>query len=369
MDKITPLQTYMLFTQYLLSTLVSFLAAPLIQNAGYSVWIPVIAGCLLGGTLTYLAYKLSCRRPGGYMAEYGGEIVGRPLHYFFILLMAFIYLFSAALVLRQLTDFIVEIYLPGTPLWAVAGLLGLCTTRLVHSGITNIFRSTQGVFFVTLAMVVLIALASCQDIVPYSVVSLFTNFDGRGILSATAMITGLFGEMTFIVLFFPKFKETGRTMKALAWAIVTAGILTLGIMIPMVLLFGPSLAANLTYANLEMTRYIQLGNFIQNMDPILILMWLFTLLVKISLFLYISVITVTQTLKMKDTRLLTLPFGVTVIFLCLWMVNSSETLDRFAGTTAVPMTLLAELIPVVYLLIDALRSRFKKRQPVREPST
>ncbi|EGL18747.1 MULTISPECIES: GerAB/ArcD/ProY family transporter [unclassified Paenibacillus] len=369
MDKITPLQTYMLFTQYLLSTLVSFLAAPLIQNAGYSVWIPVIAGSLLGGVLTYLAYKLGCRRPGRYMAEYGREIIGRPLHYLLVLFMAFVYLFTAALVLRQLTDFIVEIYLPGTPLWAVAGLLGLCTTRLVHSGVTNIFRSGQGVFFVALALVVLIAVASCQDIVPYSVVSLVTNFDGRGIFSATAMITGLFGEMTFIALFFPKFKETGRTMKALVWAIVTAAVLTLGNLIPMVLLFGPSLAANLTYANLEMTRYIQLGNFIQNMDPILILMWLFTLLVKISLFLYISVIAVTQTLKMKDTRPLTLPFGVTVVFLCLWMVNSSETLDRFAGTAEVPMMLLAELIPVVYLLVDALRSRFKKRQPVREPST
>lgn len=360
MEKVTPLQIYMLFTQFLISTMASFVVTPLVQSASYGFWIPLCVGSLIGLGIAYLTNRLALRRPDQYFMQYGHQILGKPLHYPLVCFLIISYLLTASFNLRQFTDFLIMIYLPETPSWAVVSLVGLCIARLVHSGGVTIFRSSQGVFFLTLILLVIIAFGSANSINPYSSVAMLTHTDFKGIVNGVHPIVSLFGELSIIIVMFPLFTRQSRIMKSMVWAVLTAVILSIMNIAAIVLLFGPELTVNLTYPNLEMTRYIKTGNFTANLDPVLIFMWLFALLVKMSLFVYATVLLSSQAFGLKDAKPLSLPLTALMIGMSLWLYPSITDLDYYLNHGGYAINIIASIIPVLYFIVDSIRSRSKK---------
>ncbi|WP_052476019.1 GerAB/ArcD/ProY family transporter [Cohnella kolymensis] len=118
--RITPLQVYMFYSQFLFSSIIGFFVAPLLRNAQYMAWVSVVLGAVIGLIIGYLSYRLSMKRPNKLFWQYGHEIVGKWIHRVISLILVLVSLYAGAFVLRQLTDFMVQIYLPDTPNWAVA---------------------------------------------------------------------------------------------------------------------------------------------------------------------------------------------------------------------------------------------------------
>lgn len=111
-DKITQLQIYMLFTLYLFTTILGFRMSTLVAEARFSAWVSLLCGSLIGLIITYLCFRLAVKRPQEFFGFYGKRIVGSWLHYPLVLIIIFSTLFSASYILREIQDFIVEVYLP-----------------------------------------------------------------------------------------------------------------------------------------------------------------------------------------------------------------------------------------------------------------
>lgn len=146
MERVSQSQIYMLFSHFLFTTTLGFFANTLVKNGRYTVWLSLLIGATLGIVLTYFAYKLAIKRPTQFLGNYGKEILGKWLHYPLIIILIGSFMFAAATVLRQLQDFMIEVYLPATPGWAVAAIFGICIAYAVRSGVGTIFRSSQGIF-------------------------------------------------------------------------------------------------------------------------------------------------------------------------------------------------------------------------------
>ncbi|MGG4498316.1 GerAB/ArcD/ProY family transporter [Brevibacillus reuszeri] len=359
-EKVTPTQLYMLFSQYLFTTILSFRQGALVGEAKFGVWVSLLIGSLCGLLFPYFSYRLAKRRPTRFFSHYGKEIVGSWLHYPLVLIMIFSYLFSAAFVLREMQDFLVEVFLPDTPDWAVTFIFCICVAYAVRSGIQTIFRCAQGIFFLTMIGMLFIPMFVMGEMNKDMSVAFFNHFNWEGIGSASYLVASLYGQMSFILFLFPFFSNQQKTMKSLVWATVTSLFIIFSNLIPTILIFGPDLTSNLIYPELELIRYIRAGYFLENLDPVLIAIWLTSLFIKISLFLYVAVLILTHSFSLQDHKPLSLSMTVLMAGISLLMVRTGADLARLMGHGEVMFLIVTEAIPILYLVVDWIRSRLGK---------
>lgn len=356
MERVSQSQIYMLFSHFLFTTTLGFFANTLVQNGRYTVWLSLLIGATLGIVITYFAYRLAIKRPTQFLGNYGKEILGKWVHYPLIIIIICSFLFAAATVLRQLQDFMIEIYLPATPDWAVAAMFGICLAYAVRSGVETIFRSSQGIFFLSVAGVLIVPFFVHKEINYHMAIAMLNHFEFKGIWNGTYMVTALYGEMAFIPFIFPYFTNKNKTMRSLIWAVITSVFIVLTNLISMILVFGPDLTANLQYPQLELIRYVRAAATLENLDPVLIAIWLSSLFIKISLFLYIAILCVTHTFSLKDHKPFSLSMTVMVVGISLYMVRSKPEFDDLYRHGEFTYLLLTEMIPIVYLVVDRIRS-------------
>jgi spore germination protein KB len=357
--RISQLQVYMLFSQFLYSTAIGFFVSYLVKQAQYMVWVCVLLGAALGLFIAYLAYRLSLRRPDRTLGQYGVEILGRWLHYPLITAVIVVNLLSAAFITRQLIDFIVLNFLPETPDWAVAVLFGICVARGVRSGPVTVFRSAQGLFLLSVAATLTFPIFISREIDTDMAIAFITSFEPKGIWNGTLIVTALFSEMAFIVYFFPSFTKREHMMKSLSWAAVTAVVVILVNLIPTIMLFGPELTANLTYPTLEVIRFIRAGTFLENLDPLLIIFWLFSMFLKIAVFMMTSVITLTHTVKVRNSKPFSAMMIAAMIVLAIYMFPTAADVERITTQSETAFLLCTSMVPVLYLVVDWIRSLAK----------
>ncbi|WP_127531632.1 GerAB/ArcD/ProY family transporter [Paenibacillus kobensis] len=355
MDRVTQSQIYMLFSHFLFTTTLGFFISTLARNAHFMSWLSLIVGAAAGLMITYLSYRLAIRRPTQFLGNYGKDILGW-LHYPLMGTMIISFLISAGTVLRQLQDFIVIVYLPGTPEWAISGLFGICLAYSVRSGVGSIFRSSQGIFFLSVIGVLFVPFFVHQEIKYPMAIALVNHFDFKGIWNGAYLITALYAEMAFIPLIFPFFDNYTKTMKSLRWATITSVIIVLSNLIPAILVFGPYLAANLPYPQLELIRNIRAGSTLENLDPVLFAVWLSSLFIKVSLFIYLAVIGLTHTFSLKDHKPFSFSMTAMVVGLAIYMIRSKPELDELFKNGEFVFLLITALIPNVYLIVDWIRS-------------
>ncbi|UQZ81032.1 Spore germination protein YndE [Paenibacillus konkukensis] len=357
LGRVSQLQIYMLFSQYLFTTILGFLLGTLIEKAGFAAWLSLLAGALGGIAFTYFSFRLGLKRPTQFFGHYGHTIIGRWIHYPLAALMIFSFLFSASFVMRELLDFVSDVYLPDTPNWAVASVFGLCVAYAVRSGVETIFRAAQGIFFFSVVGVLFVPLFVGNTMNPDMWIALTNHFKPKGIWSGMYIVMALYGQMNFILFLFPYFAEKHKTMKSMIWAVITSLFIILANLIPTLLIFGTELSANMFFPELELISYVRIGSFLENLDPILISVWLSSLFIKISLFLFVSVIALTHTFALEDHKPFSFSMTATMIALCLLMARSAPELTELLKHGEMTFLILTECIPIIYFLVDAVRFR------------
>lgn len=361
MGRITQLQIYMLYSIYLFTTTIGFLIGPIVKNANYAAWVSLILGAGAGLVITYGSFRLAIRRPNQFFGSYGKDILGKWLHYPLIILMIITLMFIAAFILRQLQELLVQVYLPSTPQWAISGLFGICIAYAVRSGVSTIFRAAQGLFFFTIVGILFMPIIAHKEINYDMAIALLNHLDPAGIWNGSYLIASLFGEMVFIIFLIPYIVGSEKTMKYLSLATGTSILIILSNLIPVILIFGPKLTTNLTYPELELLRYARAGTYLENLDPALIAIWISSLFIKISLLVYTAIVGLTHTFSLKDHKPFSISITVLIVMLSLYIVKSQSELNHLMEHGWIIFILVSEMIPLLYLSVDWLRSLKVKR--------
>ncbi|GIP34747.1 endospore germination permease [Paenibacillus sp. J2TS4] len=357
MERITQSQIVMLFVVYFCSSTAGFMIRRLVKASGYGAVWAVIAGSILSLGMVYLSIAFAKKRPDRYLAQYGKEIVGRWLHVPLMLVIVFFTLHLSALVLREYQDFINQNYLAETPDWVVPAALGICVALAVRSGIEVIFRFAQGIFILVVVSILVTTVMLGYQVDAYRAIGFFTHFNGGKVWEGALWSSALYAECFVVILFFPKIKQSSRTFRSLVWAAGLGTLLVLMLLVLTLLLFGNELTAHLTYPLLEALRYIHFGDFLENIDPLLVAIWTTSIYIKISLSLYTSVFVLSQLLGMKSERPLAFTASAFMVGLSLHMAQDTTELNDYLQKAGIAFGLASMSVPLLYFAADLFRTR------------
>lgn len=76
-------------------------------------------------------------------------------------------------------------------------------------------------------------------------------------------------------------------------------------------------------------RYISIADFFENLDSVVMTVWILGMYVKISVFYYATVLGTSQWLELSDYRPIVIPIGMLIAALSFWSMPNLNEAGRF----------------------------------------
>ncbi|TXK83687.1 endospore germination permease [Paenibacillus sp. N3.4] len=359
MQRVTQLQLVLLLILFHFSTATGFLMSPLASIASFQGWLVIIVANAGGLLVSYLSFVLGKQRASEFLVHYGKELVGKWFHIIWMVAFCFFFLHLASMVLREFTDFVIQIYLQSTPSWVIAAFFAFVVAIAVRSGLEAIFRCAAGFFFITIGAALIAPTLLGKEMNYNRTIAFLTHLDMGTLFSSSYPFIPWFGESFLILFIFPFLAKSEKTFRSLIVSSLVNIFLIDLYFVLCLLLFGAHLSGQLTYPVLEMIRFIRIGDFLENLDPIVVAIWMSSIFIKISTLLYMAVLITSQLFGLKDTRPFSFAFAAILLGLSIHLVQNTVELNHFLFHTWPSFGLVMECSPLIYLIM----SYIKKRQP------
>lgn len=364
---ITQKQVLKFFTLHLVATVITFLTGRILQIGGFSAPTGVIFGTIIALTITYLNVRFAQRRPDQHFALYGADIVSRWLHYPLIMMVVAINLIIIVLDLWSIQDFLLQFYLLDTPPFIVIILCGLCIAYTARFGVKSVFRAAEGLFYISMLSFIIIPFLVQSNVEWFMIEGFVKQIDFVRATSEGYYIGSVLGETALIIYVFPYLSKQERTGRTIWFLLPLTMLLVLVHLISIILVIGPDLAANLNYPELEMIRLIRSGSYLETLDPIIICLWLISIFIKMSFILLISSQIVSKIFNLKYDESIIYPLAIFVGVGALYFAKSPLQYILFNNPLMITCFYIIECIPLLYYIIDLIRSKGKKEQMEEGP--
>ncbi|MFJ7511685.1 GerAB/ArcD/ProY family transporter [Peribacillus simplex] len=136
-------------------------------------------------------------------------------------------------------------------------------------------------------------------------------------------------EPVALLMILPFVSQKDRIRKSLFVGQLLAGIVLIIITMLAILVLGPELTASQNYPIYMLAKKINIGDFMTRLEAILAIIWFITIFIRFSLFFYVTVLGLAQTLKLQDYRPLIFPFGILLIAFTLIMAPNTVHYSKF----------------------------------------
>lgn len=321
-------------------------------------WIAAIIGTLLGLIGVIAVTKLSQRFPGLTLIEilfhhfsWPGKLIGvLYLGYFYIMAILGARLFAESYKLIMME----------TPLWVFILVILLLCTYIVYLGLETLGRLNQ-IMLPTISIIAITLVFLTMGKKDYSNLLPIMEDGITPIAIGSISMMAWFGEFVIISMILPYVQHPKKLIKFNIVAAFITLILFLGPITGPIAMFGPEIAAKLTFPTFEAVRYIEAGEVLNRFDAIAVLFWTVGLMIRISLFFYGLVLGTAQALKFKTYHPLVIPYSWLIGIGAILFVKNFLELKDFLFLTYVQMNLLMGVAIPVFLFIIA-RLFFKRKK-------
>ncbi|MBG9564500.1 endospore germination permease [Brevibacillus agri] len=296
------------------------------KYAENDLWLSPFLASLIGFFTVYIAFALNRLYPQQTVIQYSTDIIGKVPGKIFGLLLLFFYVHMTGLIARGYAEFIIGNFLPQTPISVVILTMIAVCAYAVRAGLEVIGRTAQGFFLLFLFPLLLMPFL-LQDM---HFEFLFPMFE-RGLLPSVkgALIPqGYFSEvflMSFLLLYVT---NRDKSMRAGMLVILGIALLLTCINFFILLVFGRQ-AADYMYPVMVAFRYISIADFFENLDSVVMTVWILGMYVKISVFYYATVLGTSQWLELSDYRPIVIPIGMLIAALSFWSMPNLNEAGRF----------------------------------------
>jgi spore germination protein KB len=360
--KISVFQLFVLMFTYQLGTA---LVIPYGINAKKDAWLADLLGMCGGIVLFCIHHFLFCQYPNLPLTGYARKIFGKYLGWIIGLLYIVYFLYIAARNVRDFGDLIMTSTMPKTPLLAINILLVLVVCYVLYLGIEVIGRTAE----VFIVMLVLFGATGNFFVLASGNIDIhnlqpFLENGWKPIVTTTfpETINFPFGEAIVFTMLFPYLNQPESLKKVWPSALISSGLIlsyTIGLDIAVL---GFEEVERSTFPLLSTIGKVNLMEFIQRLDAIVVLTFLITIFFKVSILLYGVVIGIVDLFKLKNHQQILLPVGVILIFWSMAISsNFSEHIEEGAISGRYSHILFYMIVPVLMLLIAMIRNGFKKK--------
>jgi len=331
------------------------------SQARQDAWIAALISAGLGGGLILL-YSILMKWFPGYdwinllrllLGKVGGSMLG------FIYILAFIYV--AGRVLRDFGELFQTYILPRTPMPLTMSVFLLLCGYAVFAGLERISRLAELciniVLLYIIGLTILLLLTDVAQI--YWLYPLAT--DWKRILAAVYPlgVNVPYGETLVFALLWSMMKPA-QFRKASLWAVATTGAMFILLDLLAITVLSPEVFAAAIFPILTMFQIISVADFLENVDPLVVTIFMIGGMFKIIVFFYASCQGISSFWRIKSHRTVLLPVGLLVWLIAVYTADNIAS-HLLVGLQWVPWLLWTPLFMLIPLMLLPVAWWKKKR--------
>lgn len=363
------ISSFQLFCLMYLFELGSSIVVGLGLQAKQDAWLAILLGMVCGLPLFLIYSYLYLHFPDQlftrYLTKILGKYIGVPISFIYILY----FLYIAARVLRDFGDLLITSALDETPLQIINGLMIIIITYGLLKGIEVIGRTSEAVFLMVLLLGISgIAFVSFSQLIQFENLSPFLEDGWKPIISTVfkQTYTFPFGEMIAFTMILPNLNNPKFGKKVGIYALLASGFtLSLTVALEITILGAQGVAVS-QFPLLDTIARVNIANFIQRLDIIVVATLILGVFVKISIFFYAGFVGIVDlfhlTKKKQKSYCILILSGLILIYSIKMASNFTEHIK--VGLQWVPIYLHLPLqtgVPVVLFIITWFRKFIRKR--------
>lgn len=351
--KISVYQFFILMTIVPYGSASLFFLAP---KAKQDVWIGILLYSLAGILLQIMYIKLYVKYPEDTLITYLPKVYGKLIGSILGIMYVAYFTYAAARVMRDYSEVVSAFSLKYTPKIIFGAVFIITIIYAVYNGIENISSLAQLFFLIliTIKIISFFLILSTDDVFKLQNLKPILS---QGILNVLKeswqLILFPYGETLVFTMIYPSVIENSKIKKAAILSIIAEAILLAFNNIIFICTLGVNFATLTNFPLFETYRLIQIGEFLNRLDILFLLLFLADGFFKISIFLYAAVLGASQIFKSKNARVLSIPFGIIVLIVSLLIAKNYPEHIK-AGLTDVlyyihiPMQI---VIPIATLIV------------------
>jgi spore germination protein KB len=265
---------------------------------------------------------LSKRFPGKSLIQINELIYGRVLGKILSALYFLFFLMILSLNFRDVADFFNGYIMPETPQMIFLAVFALACAYAVKKGIRNIARLS----FITVVAGILIMVVTFMLLLG---IMDFTNFlpmmesSSKSYIQSTHIFASVsFGEIIALMMVMQKANDDKK--KLTKYALLGMGISIIYVLLIIIrntAVLGPSASIDME-SSYEAVRMINIGGFLSRVELLIALAIITALFIKISIFYYATVVSISQLLRLRSYSVLIIPIGSIAIILATIGIDS-----------------------------------------------
>lgn len=357
-EKITAYQFYALMILLPYGTASLFYLAP---EAKTDSWIVLLFYSIVSVMLQMVYISLYNKYPNDSIVTYLPKIYGKYIGYG--LSAAYICYFSyiAYRNLRDFSELIQDFNLIRLPLPIIGIIFMIVITYSVYKGIENIGNMAQLALIIIIISIpvlwILLTLTPKSLYFPNVYPILKDGFINTIIKGYKAMQLP-YSEFVTLTMLYPFIMQKTKVKKIIIWATITEGIILALDNLLFIFALGYTFAISNNHPLLEALRLVRIGDFLNRLDVIFIIILMLGGFFKICILIYCSVLGTVQLLNIKNWGLMCIVFGLSIwIYFYTQVTKQSYPEFMDMNTNHFPMSI---IIPILSLIIYNVKKLMNK---------
>lgn len=356
---ISSLQLAMLIYPTIVATAILSIPSIIAEYAKNDLWLSPIIASLFGFLSVFIAFRLNELYPEKTFYQLSDKIIGKHAGKLVSFFIAFFYLQNTGEITRLYGEFIANSFLTKTPLIIIIGSMVILCAVTVNAGLEVMGRIAQlffPIFFIPLIIMIIL-------LVPYFQISNILPILENGfvpVLKGAIPPSGWFTEFFMVSFLFPFLADQQRRLKYSMFTVLSVMITMVVVNLVVLFVLGNTTSLKV-YPLMKVAKYIGYADFFENLDSVVMAIWIIGAFVKITVFFYVAVIGMAHLFHLKDYRPIVWPIAVLVVQLGYWGFPNSMSLDKYDTTTFPFYAITIQiLIPISLLWIALIKSKFIK---------
>ncbi|REK76636.1 GerAB/ArcD/ProY family transporter [Paenibacillus paeoniae] len=331
-----------------------------VKEASQDAWISMIVAGIIGLGFVLLAVKLSMRYPQQTFVQYSQTILGKWAGRIIIVPYFIMWMYLNSMALRNSADFVYLTLFTKTPLYVIMITLMILVVYVVFTGgLVGIARCGELMGPIILVVIIGTCLLSLNHLDWHRLTPVFADSGWTGIMRGTIPALAFYGDIIIFTMIYAFMSKPKQALSRTMWGMTLSAVFVFIATLMVIMTFGPILPGRMWAPFFGMTRFISVLGFIQNVDILVVVIWLFSAFIKLSLFLFVTVYGTAQWLNIKNWRRLIWVLVPLILVLALLPQNATapvkEYVEQFWIPYVIPINVIG--IPLLLMLISIIRSK------------
>lgn len=364
--KISPAQFTGLLITTVLPTALLFVPGFTVKLAGRDAWMTEIIATLYGIMVVMVLTSLGSRFPDKTLIQYANDILGKYLSKLVGLSYFLWFIGSTILIVRQFSDFIVLSYMPRTPKVVFITIILMLAAYAVRCGFEVIARMNQFVLLLTFLSIAGIIGFVIKD---FHVEYLFPMLENgvKPVIRGALAPSGWRGEVLMLIFFIPYLNNYRQARAAAIKAVLILGAVMILDIIVCLGVFELQVG-QYVFPVYYMAYYIGFAGFIERVEAVVLALWVTGDAVKVAIWYYCAIASITQLFGLKDYKRLVFPVGLIIGVYSLVAYDNSVEIAKYLMLEAPSGFFTQELlIPLVLLIVAVIRKKSSFQQKGGKP--